>query len=161
MWRRDGGGGGNSFANRRDREHVTSQQKQYQLDREKTTPLYLRVFVGVGGHNTAEDFADAENYPNGEVQIYTWMDATLDELTGLIKGVKSAARKPNTRISFAFVYPDKTGKNVLREVGSTWSTRRGHDDQKSLKTLRFEAGDILDVAIFPGRQGDMGSTNRR
>lgn len=51
-------------------------------------------------------------------QIYTWMDATLRELSDLVKEVKPAARGRMTRLSFAFVYPDKRGRNVMRQVGS-------------------------------------------
>jgi histone deacetylase complex subunit SAP18 len=50
------------------------------------------------------------------VQIYTWKNATLKELCALIQGVRPSARKKDARISFAFVYPDKHGKNVLRHV---------------------------------------------
>ena len=51
-------------------------------------------------------------------QIYTWMDATLRELSDLIKEVKPAARGRMTRISFALVYPDKRGRNVMRQVSN-------------------------------------------
>ena len=35
----------------------------------------------------------AGSTPENEVQIYTWMDATLKELTGLIKEVNNDARR--------------------------------------------------------------------
>jgi histone deacetylase complex subunit SAP18 len=44
------------------------------------------------------------------------MDATLRELSDLIKEVKPAARMRSSRLSFAFVYPDKRGRNVMRQV---------------------------------------------
>ena len=40
-----------------------------------------------------------------EVQIYTWMDATLRELSDLIKEASPAARERNSQLSFAIVYP--------------------------------------------------------
>ena len=40
-----------------------------------------------------------------EVQIYTWMDATLRELSDLIKEVSPSARERNSQLSFAIVYP--------------------------------------------------------
>lgn len=46
------------------------------------------------------------------------MDATLRELSDLVKEVKPAARGRMTRLSFAFVYPDKRGRNVMRQVGN-------------------------------------------
>eukprot|EP00955_Chlamydomonas_euryale_P023123 243841-Chlamydomonas_euryale.AAC.1 len=86
--------------------------------------------------------------PRARAQIYTWMDATLRELSDLVKEVKPAARGRMTRLSFAFVYPDRTGRNVLRQVGLVHSTRPGNDDEKTLKALSFQIGDFLDVAIL-------------
>ena len=44
--------------------------------------------------------------PQNELQIYTWMDATLKELTGLIKEVNPESRRRGTYFDFAIVYPD-------------------------------------------------------
>ncbi|XP_044502788.1 histone deacetylase complex subunit SAP18-like [Mangifera indica] len=120
------------------------------VDREKTCPLLLRVFTKIGGHHSREDFAVRGKEPRDEVQIYTWKDATLRELTDLVKEVASAARRRDARLSFAFVYPDKNGHFVLREVGKTFSYGNGRrlDDGKALAELGFEIGDYLDVAIL-------------
>jgi len=97
----------------------------------------------------AEEFASRGHEPTkDEVQIYTWKNATLKEITELIKGVRRAAREADARLSFAFVYPDKRGKNVVRQVGMTYSNRKSEDDRKTLHDLRFETGDFLDVAIY-------------
>lgn len=37
-----------------------------------------------GAHHTVEDFSTRGKEPKGEVQIYTWRDATLRELTDLV-----------------------------------------------------------------------------
>ncbi|XBI70120.1 hypothetical protein VPH35_064684 [Triticum aestivum] len=50
------------------------------IDREKTCPLLLRVFTKVGGHHLNEEFSERGKEPKDEVQIYTWKDATLQEL---------------------------------------------------------------------------------
>ncbi|XP_044491859.1 histone deacetylase complex subunit SAP18 [Mangifera indica] len=120
------------------------------VDREKTCPLLLRVFTKIGGHHSREDFAVRGKEPKDEVQIYTWKDANLCELTDLVKEVASAARRRDARLSFAFVYPDKNGRFVLREVGKTLSYGNGRrlDDGKTLAELGFEIGDYLDVAIL-------------
>lgn len=120
------------------------------VDREKTCPLLLRVFTRNGAHHTVEDFSVRGKEPKDEVQIYTWRDATLRELTDLVKEVAPSARKRDARLSFAFVYPDRSGRNVIRTVGMTYSTpsgRRG-DDFRSLEELQFQTGDFLDVAIY-------------
>uniref|UniRef100_A0A0E0CE27 18 kDa Sin3-associated polypeptide n=1 Tax=Oryza meridionalis TaxID=40149 RepID=A0A0E0CE27_9ORYZ len=119
------------------------------VDREKTCPLLLRVFTKVGGHHQNEEFAVRGKEPKDEVQIYTWKDATLRELTDLVKEVALAARKRNARLSFAFVYPDKHGRFVVKEVGSTFSYGHGRgDDAKTLAELGFQIGDYLSVAIY-------------
>jgi histone deacetylase complex subunit SAP18 len=38
-------------------------------------------------------FPGTGSTPENEIQIYTWMDASLKELTGLIKEVNPDARK--------------------------------------------------------------------
>lgn len=68
------------------------------------------------------------------------MDATLRELSDLVKDVQAAARARNARISFAFVYPDVKGRNVMRQVGTVHATRPSDDDNKSLRQLHFQIG---------------------
>uniref|UniRef100_A0A0D6QYH3 Histone deacetylase complex subunit SAP18 n=2 Tax=Araucariaceae TaxID=25664 RepID=A0A0D6QYH3_ARACU len=121
------------------------------VDREKTCPLLLRVFTKIGSHHTAEDFAVRGKEPKDEVQIYTWRDATLRELTDLVKEVAPAARRRDAKLSFAFVYPDRRGRNVVRQVGVTYgypNPRRPDEGNKALADLSFQTGDFLDVAIL-------------
>jgi len=120
------------------------------VDREKTCPLLLRVFTKIGDHHLKEDFAVRGKEPKDEVQIYTWKDATLRELTDLVKEVAPAARKRDAKLSFAFVYPDKNGRFVVRPVGTTFSYGNGRriDDGKTLDELGFQIGDYLSVAIL-------------
>ncbi|KAG6781000.1 hypothetical protein POTOM_013880 [Populus tomentosa] len=114
----------------------------------QTCPLLLRVFTKIGSHHKPEDFAVRGKEPKDEVQIYTWKDATLRELTDLVKEVAPEARRRNAKLSFAFVYPDKHGRFVLRVVGMTHSSGRRPDDLKALAELNFQIGDYLDVAIM-------------
>ncbi|KDP25534.1 hypothetical protein JCGZ_20690 [Jatropha curcas] len=118
------------------------------IDREKTCPLLLRVFTKIGSHHKMEDFAVGGKEPKDEVQIYTWKDATLHELTDLVKEVVPEARRQSARLSFAFVYPDIHGRFMLRVVGVTHSNARRPYDAKALGELSFQIGDYLDVAIL-------------
>ncbi|XP_058085494.1 histone deacetylase complex subunit SAP18 isoform X2 [Magnolia sinica] len=104
----------------------------------------------IGRHHTKEDFAVRGKEPKDEVQIYTWKDATLRELTDLVKEVAPEARRRDAKLSFAFVYPDKNGRYVVRPVGMTHSYGIGRrpDDGKALAELSFQIGDYLDVAIL-------------
>lgn len=169
-------------------------------------PLLLRVFPRLGAHHQLEDFARRGDEPKDEVQIYTWMDATLRcagpaswpllgcfgrfsggglrltlgagaclggtpptnqpavlgarcglcqrcwvhrspgpsspllllplrrrELSDLVKEVQPAARRPMARLSFAFVYPDRRGRNVMRQVGAA-SCQRTNPPPTALNT---------------------------
>lgn len=118
------------------------------VDRERTCPLLMRVFPKPGGHHRLQDFPSRGNEPKDEIQIYTWMDATLRELSDLIKEVQPLARNRMAKLSFAFVYPDRRGHNVMRQVGQVHSTRPSEDDNKTLQSLNFQTGDYLDVAIL-------------
>lgn len=42
------------------------------IDREKTCPLLLRVFLSQVRHHRLEDYDARRGLPNGELQIYTW-----------------------------------------------------------------------------------------
>jgi len=121
-----------------------------QVDREKTCPLLLRVYTKHGSHHKLEEFAVRGKEPEGEIQMYTWFDANLRELSDLIKEVNSEARGRNCRMSFAFIYPDRNGRNVMRQVGMVHSSRSSEDDLRTLRSLRFQTGDFLDVAIYSG-----------
>ncbi|KAA0049010.1 histone deacetylase complex subunit SAP18 [Cucumis melo var. makuwa] len=130
--------------------HAPPRPRLEPVDREKTCPLLLRVFTKIGSHHFNEDFAVRGKEPRDEVQIYTWKDATLRELTDLVvKEVAPEARRRNAKLSFALVYPDRHGRFVLREVGKTFSFgNRRLDDSLALGELGFQIGDYLDVAII-------------
>lgn len=123
-------------------------EPEFVVDREKTCPLLMRVFIKPQGHHRLEDFAVRGKEPKDELQIYTWMDANLRELSDLIKEVHPQARGRATRLSFAFIYPDRRGRNVMRQVGIVHSSRTSEDDFKTLKQLNFQTGDYVSVAIY-------------
>lgn len=77
-------------------------------------------------------------------------DATLRELVTLVKEVNEGARRPGCRLSLSFVYPDPrgTGAYCMRDAGTVHSTRTGRDDERTLRTLRFQTGDFLDIAVL-------------
>jgi len=79
-----------------------------------------------GGHHGLGQYG-AELPPN-ELVVYTWPDATLRELTELIKSAQPAARRQNVRLEFALVYPDARGRNTMRPVRPTKPHWRGWGD---------------------------------
>ncbi|XP_013411007.1 histone deacetylase complex subunit SAP18 [Lingula anatina] len=119
------------------------------IDREKTCPLLLRVFCSTGRHNPVSEYSRG-NTPSNELQIYTWMDATLKELTNLVKEVNPDARRKGTFFDFAVVYPDpRSPVYRTREIGSTCAGRKGADDHLTLASKRFQIGDYVDIAVTP------------
>ncbi|XP_050941865.1 histone deacetylase complex subunit SAP18 isoform X2 [Cucumis melo] len=128
--------------------HAPPRPRLEPVDREKVS-LFLFSIFRIGSHHFNEDFAVRGKEPRDEVQIYTWKDATLRELTDLVKEVAPEARRRNAKLSFALVYPDRHGRFVLREVGKTFSFgNRRLDDSLALGELGFQIGDYLDVAII-------------
>jgi len=123
------------------------------VDREKTCPLLLRVFLANVRHHPLSDYSRGQ-VPQNELQVYTWMDASLRELTGLIKEVNREARKKGTVFQFALVFPDRNNSMYrFRDIGTTVSGQKSPDDSKTLRDFRFTIGDYLDIAITPPRPG--------
>jgi histone deacetylase complex subunit SAP18 len=100
--------------------------------------------------------------PENELQIYTWMDATLGELTQLIKEVNPDARRRGTQFSFSIVSADDThNRYYLSDIGKTENGHRRSDDQIPLSSKRFRVGDYLDVAIMQKRPEQPNTNVRR
>jgi hypothetical protein len=56
--------------------------------------------------------------PNNEVQIYTWPDASIREITDLLKDVIVPAqmKQRSSQFEISLVYPDRNGDHKLRQV---------------------------------------------
>lgn len=119
------------------------------IDREKTCPLLLRVFCNTARHHPLSEYVRG-NVPSNELQIYTWLDATLKELTSLVKEVNPEARRKGTFFDFAIAYPDPRRPGYrLKEIGSTCAGQKGTEDSVTLASQRFQIGDYLSIAITP------------
>jgi histone deacetylase complex subunit SAP18 len=65
------------------------------------------------------------------------MDATLREITSLVKEVNPEARRKGTYFDFSLVFPDMRSPGYrMREIGTTCSGQRGADDSKTLAQAR-------------------------
>eukprot|EP00088_Acartia_fossae_P012377 TRINITY_DN16379_c0_g1_i2.p1 TRINITY_DN16379_c0_g1~~TRINITY_DN16379_c0_g1_i2.p1 ORF type:complete len:246 (+),score=81.12 TRINITY_DN16379_c0_g1_i2:70-807(+) len=156
---------------RKEKEETMRKEIKSSVNREETCPLLLRVFTSSVRHNDITDYERGRT-PENEIQIYTWMDATLKELTGLIKEVNPDARRRNTYFNFRLVYYDlRAGRYCFRDIGSTVAGAKGVDDDKILGEVQFTIGDYMDVSISPpnqrndrmdyNRRGGMGGMNDR
>lgn len=117
----------------------------------KTCPLLLRVFCNLSGrHNNRNDFS--RGMPSNELQIYTWLDATLKELTRLITEVYPNTKTKGTSFNFMVVWPNpRTPGFGMKEIGTTTIGSKGPDDNSTLQSKKFVIGDYLDVAISMAR----------
>ncbi|GAV09776.1 hypothetical protein RvY_19261 [Ramazzottius varieornatus] len=136
----------------RDAPEVVDPNK-FSVDREKVCPFLLRVFCNTGRHYPLSEFAHG-NTPTGgtgELQVYTWLDATLKELSGLIRDVHPEARRRGTIFEFNLVYPDhgRSSNYRSRHIGAACNGQKGQDDGKMLSDVRFQIGDFMSVAIVP------------
>jgi histone deacetylase complex subunit SAP18 len=88
------------------------------IDRTKTCPFLLRCFWKLNQNNLSSDYRHVSKgiYPNQEVQIYTWMNATLGEIAELLKDAVSRIKEKNTVLTFQVVYVDPRGYFALRKV---------------------------------------------
>jgi histone deacetylase complex subunit SAP18 len=67
------------------------------LDRDKTCPFLLRLFFKEGRSHRSEEFEGA-NLPSEELNIYTWMDANLREISEYVQKEIESCRKRDTQL---------------------------------------------------------------
>lgn len=102
--------------------------------------------------------ANMGHVPPNEIQVHTWPDASLRELTDLLKHastanhkvreIVTAARRRSAQLTFSIVFPDRRGRYVMRPAGRVHSLKGKEDDSEvTLGSLRFQPGDFLDVCV--------------
>lgn len=90
------------------------------------------------------------------------MDATLGELTQLMKDVIPDVGRRGVQFAFAVVYPDDSyNRYRVSEIGVTENGKTTADDNIQLRDRRFHVGDYLDVAIIQRRNDKNPSNPRR
>lgn len=136
------------------------------IDRQKTCPFMIKLYCRMNGHHRLEEFAPPRFPVDDEVIIYTWRDATLRELSNLVRDVlpTSQANDPTLKFSFTLLYPNpqRSGAFVSRPLG--WAFEKGggggggvgeprglqlqDSSERTLESFRFLPGDIIDVAVY-------------
>jgi len=110
-------------------------------------PFLIRAFIKQNELHKEEEFQNLRAPPGKEIELHAWMDATLGQITDLIKESEPTARSYGSKLSFGFVYPDKRGKNVKKDVGIVDPLRSGREEMKTLDELRYQVGDFLAVTV--------------
>eukprot|EP01040_Poterioochromonas_malhamensis_P000560 gene560-600_t len=120
------------------------------IDRVKSCPFLLRCFWKSNQNNNPKDYRHVPKgiYPNQEVQIYTWLNSSLREISNLLKDVIISAREQPVTFCFNVVSMDNNGFFVMRRIGEVAADKEGADDNKTLKQSNFEVGEFLDIAII-------------
>lgn len=120
------------------------------------------MFYRQGGHHKSDDFGPVKLPTSDEVQIHTWRDATLKELSTLLQSIKPVEyAKPSVRFSFRMVYQAASGAFRVKTLGSVLNSSPGKDDTVTLDDIEFVIGDYMDVAVFDGPPPISGSYNIR
>ncbi|EGC31174.1 hypothetical protein DICPUDRAFT_40315 [Dictyostelium purpureum] len=120
----------------------------FYVNRETTCPFLLRVFVTKGGsfHNVNEFSGRSKVPENDEIQLYTWRNATLKEISNLIKESFEEARNKDSKFEFAFIFPDQKGIFQIKPIGTIYSNKKTDDDFLTLHELSFNH-QYLDVIL--------------
>lgn len=89
-----------------------------EINRVKTCPTLVRCFWKLHRNNGINSYrmSGQGQFPNQEVQIYTWPDATLRELCELLQDVIPGASKANASLIFCLVFVDRQGNLGIKQV---------------------------------------------
>jgi histone deacetylase complex subunit SAP18 len=119
-------------------EHAKSE-----MDRTTVCPTLIRTFYQQSEHHTLADFM--KELPSPEIYVYTWRDATLQELAHTIL---RSLKLPNVQLmSFNMVVPNLTvGGWTLEDLGRVDLSARQAAESRTLEDLGFRPGYLVDVA---------------
>ena len=118
------------------------------LDRDVTCPFLLRVFWKQGEPVTLESVRHRmEDQQPDEVRLYTWLDATLGEITQLLKEELAGARRRDAEFDLSFIRHNLEGGLELKPLGVITAARPSDLDTVTLSSLRFIIGDCLAVTL--------------
>lgn len=120
------------------------------INRGKVCPFLLRVFYKENGFNSPKLFQD-RTYPP-ELNIYTWKDADLEELTYLIHGaLVNTSLKDYDLYKFSLVYYNIKGDLLRKEIGwvvvNNPKSKLNRHSNQTLRDLGFVIGDYIDLNI--------------
>jgi histone deacetylase complex subunit SAP18 len=106
------------------------------------------MYCRFNGHHGMDEFIHPPQ--KDELVVYTWKDASLSELAGLIKEVVEGARRKEIVFSFRLVFKEVESKKYysFKELGRVANSHAGRDDHVTLSDCSFIIGDYIDVAMF-------------
>lgn len=151
-------------------DEMTILSVEFKVDREKNCPFLVKMYCRINGHHRVDEFSLERQPIDDEMIVYTWRDASLKELSLLIRDVMGnneageaesvSGTSPDLKFSFKLCYPDPMRANrfIQKDLGwvidgTSGSAALRHlniydSSHKTLDQLRFVPGDYIDVAIY-------------
>ena len=84
------------------------------------------------------------------------MDASLKELTNMVRVSNPEVRRRGTRFDFAVVYAEGRSQAYrMREIGSVMAGKGGPDDTATLASKKYQIGDLIDIAVTHPQRSNM------
>ena len=125
-------------------------EDEYYLDRKKICPFLLRIFYKINSFNSLNLFKEPP-FPS-ELNIYTWEDADLEELAKFIHlALKNTILNEYDYYKFSRIFYDEKGTLLRDEIGcvviNNKSSKLNINNNKTLKDIKFQIGDYLDINI--------------
>ena len=119
------------------------------IDRAKLCPFLLKTYIKENGEHTLKQFEeDNVDLLADEVQIYTWFDADLREITDLLKETVPAAKDKNAMLEYHVIYPNPHGKGLLKKpAGVVYAIGKGRYDFLTIHEIGMRIGDRMDIII--------------
>ena len=119
------------------------------IDRSKACPFLLKVYPKYKGEHSLKQFEinDKELLAD-EIHLYTWSDASLRELTDLLKEFVPEAKQKDSILEYYVVYPNPHGKGYLKKpAGTVFAIGKGKDDLLTIHEIGMRIGDRMDINI--------------
>ncbi|KAI5814004.1 Sin3 associated polypeptide p18-domain-containing protein [Pyronema omphalodes] len=135
------------------------------IDRTTTTPFLLNLYYRTGGFHRLDEFRSTSQ-PRSYIQIYTWRDCTLHELSILLSSALPSLCPPKSRCGFRLIYADTrygAARYTTKDLGAVVPAGDPALDNVAKKTLsevQFVVGDWIDVAVYPEGHGGVSTGGR-
>ncbi|KAJ2998586.1 hypothetical protein HDV02_004401 [Globomyces sp. JEL0801] len=135
-----------------DSNHTLSTDNQMETEPQPETPpskiacpFLIGVLIKTGQPNTLNDFQELEK---NRIDIHVWNETTLQDLTLLLSN-HSNLIQPHSKLIYRAVYANKLKlkQYQTKDLGSVFKSQGG---KETLKDLKFNVGDYLDVCIMDG-----------
>ena len=117
------------------------------IDRDQVCPFLLKTYVSVTGKDLPINYNSAAFNTFKPLCIYSWRDATLDELTDLLlqsnnvyNTVATPTAPANWRIYYSLVYPNRDGRFCFNDIGVV-SIRRVANAQSNGNSVVADSND--------------------